>query len=329
MARINQPVSRYFPLVSGHYAIKPGFYRLGHDFGNGRADNCLIQLDHQFDSYRRSKQTARAEDPDKYICLTEEGKVLEPALNRFLLERLAVEYPTLFQLQSTGSQQTLLCRATGEALVFDPGFEYRQTRNEQENTPYRGGLDALANQIQEDLALVRLEGEKNRLCAIHLCHPNHWDPRDKIGRDFIGVHDPVPGMANINARASRLLRACLDQGPFVRFAWGIATDRQLNHHPHPPPGVDSRQWQGRRFDRNNPQAWLRVERQCLWGLPSINAVVFTIRTYHYAIEALSVEQQRLLHQAVAGMGEEILAYKGLAESRSELLDWLHTLFQGS
>ncbi|MGD8795862.1 MAG: DUF3445 domain-containing protein [Thiohalophilus sp.] len=327
MAIINGPVARYFPLDSGQYAIKPGFYRLGHDFGNGRVDNCLIQLDHQFNSYRQSKQSARGEDADKYICLTEEGEAMEPALNRFLLERLTVEYSNLFELQAEPSQHTLLCRATGEALIFDPGFKYLQTHNGQGNTPYSSGLDALACQIQEDLALVQIEEDENRLCAIHLCQPNHWDPRDKIGRDFVGIHDPVPGMAKINARANQLLLACLDQGPYVRFAWGIATDTQLNHHPHPPTGVDSQLWRGRRFDRDKPQAWLRVERQCLWGLPSISAVVFTIRTYHYAIEQLSAKQQRLLYQAVAGMEEEVLAYKGLADSRPDLLEWLQSLYQ--
>lgn len=329
MLAATNSVPFYFPLATGRYKIKPGFYRLRYDFGNGRADNCLIQLDQQFETYRQAKLAARREDPDKYVCLTEEGEALEPVFNRFLLERLVSEHPTLFQLQSGHSQQTLQCRATGEELIFNPDFSYRGRHKREEETSYRCGLDALACQIQEDLALVRVEERENRLCAIHLCQPNHWDPRDKIGRNFIDVHAPVPGMAKINARAEQLLKACLEQGPFVRFAWGIATDTRLNHHPEPPPGIAPQQWCGRSFGRHTPAAWLRVERQCLWGLSSSSSVAFTIRTYHYPIEQMSAEQLRLLYKAVLGMDEEIMAYKGLSDSRPELLEWLHCLFKDS
>lgn len=331
MSIVNEPVARYFPPSSGHYAIKPGFYRLGHDFGNGAADHRLFQLDRQFSHYRRAKQSARSEDLDKYLCFTDAGRTWEPMLNRFVIAQLCAEYPEQFHLQQTGDRQQLDCHLTGDSLVFAADGRYLDYRPGEQHTapPYRSGLDALAMQIQEDLALVCLNGAENRLCAIHLCQPNHWAPRDKIGRDFIGVHQPVPGMERIYAKAAQLLQACLQQGPFVRFAWGIATDDRLNHHPEAPPKWEAEAWSGRDFDPADPTAWLRVERQTLYGLPHINSVLFVIRTYHYALPDLSQTQQRLLSQALASMPTTSLRYKGLAGRYHALQEWLRRLYEAS
>ncbi len=327
MATPDEPVAHYFPLSSGQYAVKPGFYRLGHDFGNGAADRHLFQLDQQFADYRQVKQHARGENLDKYVCVTPEGTALAPVLNRFLIHRLCNDYPGHFRLFHTQEGQRLDCRLTGESLQFTHDSRYLgcHSTNPDNSPPYRDGLDALALQIQEDLTLVDLRGEQERLCAIHLCQPNHWDPREKIGGDFAGIHQPVPDMERINARAGQLLQACLQQGPFVRFAWGIATDARLNHHPEPPPEINRQQWQGRTFDPARPSAWLRVERQVLHGLPQTHAVLFTIRTYHTPLSDLSVAEQQLLYQAIAGMEESHRDYKGLADP-TPLLDWLETLY---
>lgn len=331
MSNVTEPVARYFPLSSGHYAIKPGFYRLGHDFGNGAADSRLFQLDRQFGHYRQTKQSARSEDLDKYCCFTDAGRTREPMLNRFVIAQLCAEYPEQFHLQQTGDRLHLECHLSGDRLEFAADGRYRDCRPAETNIapPYHSGLDALAMQIQEDLALVCLNGTENRLCAIHLCQPNHWAPREKIGRDFTGVHEPVPGMEKINAKAAQLLQACLQQGPFVRFAWGIATDDRLNHHPEAPPRWDAEAWSGRDFDPADPAAWLRVERQTLYGLPHINSVLFGIRTYHYALPDLSQTQQHLLSQALATMPTTSLRYKGLTGQYHLLQAWLRKLYEAS
>lgn len=331
MSIVTEPVARYFPLPSGHYAIKPGFYRLGHNFGNGAADSRLFQLDRQFGHYRQAKLSAREDSPDKYISFTTEGRQREPALNRFIIPRLCAEYPEHFHLQQMGERQQLDCHLSGDSLSFAADGRYLgcQPGEQCPLPPYLNGLDALAMQIQEDLALVCLNGTENRLCAIHLCQPNHWAPRDKIGRDFIGVHQPVPGMERINPKAAQLLQACLEQGPFVRFAWGIATDDRLNHHPEAPAHWAPQAWSGRDFDPADPAAWLRVERQTLYGLPQINGVLFGIRTYHYALTDLSRTQQRLLSQALATMPTTSLKYKGLTGQHHALQAWLRKLYEAS
>ncbi len=85
-------------------------------------------------------------------------------------------------------------------------------------------------------------------------------------------------MEKITQRAVQLLNSLVNKGPFVRFAWGLATDRYLNHHPIAPEGKNTRFWEGRRFDPDNPELYLRVERQVTHGFPEIDAFMFTIRT---------------------------------------------------
>lgn len=326
MLSATYPVPFYFPLLSGRYEVKPGFYKLGYDFGNGRADENLFQVDRQFAEYRSAKQHARDENPAKYICYADYTSEHDRIINQFIIQRLCHDHPDYFRLQPDSNGQRLECRLTGESLLFttDGDFLDRNSSTATGSHSYSNGFDALAMQVQEDLALVTINATENSLAAVHLCLPNHWDPREKVGTDFIQVHQPVPGMEKINQSSAKLLNSCLHQGPFVRFAWGLSSDTRLNHHPEPPPDTDPVEWQGRRFDRNHPAAWLRVERQTLTGLPDINGILFTIHTYHYALSELTQEHRNAIARAIRSMSTPSLAYKGLNEDFAELIDWLES-----
>ena len=320
---ITAPVAFYFPPAAGRYEVKPGFYRLGHDFGNGPVDNRRFQFDRRFNEYRQAKCLARREDSDKYICFAGYTAEQDRLVNRFIIQQLCTEYPAYFQLTKDGNRQQLHCYLTSENLFFTAEGDYLDCRGEAKQEPgYRNGFDALAMQLQEDLTIIRLEAQTDRLIAAHLCFPNHWDPRDKIGKNFSAVHQPVPGMKRINPSAGKLFQAALAQGPYIRFAWGIGTDDRLNHHPQPPPGVSQQTWQGRRFDLAQPSAWLRVERQSLTGLADGNTLLFTIRTYHYPVAKLDTRQRHCLYEAIVSMTGPSLEYKGLRQDRDNLLAWL-------
>ena len=189
--------------------------------------------------------------------------------------------------------------------------------------PYIDSLDALACQIHEDLALVsrRTDGS-DWLAAVHLCCPNHWAAEEKVGRDFAQVHAPVAGMGPLNQRSADLVRAMIERGPYMRFAWGLGTDTRLNHHPEPPPGIPPADWQGRHFDPEHPRLFVRVERQVLWGFPQQEAALFTIRTYFRDCARLTPQERTQLRLAISSMTPQTLAYKGLAAHRDPILEWL-------
>jgi hypothetical protein len=99
----------------------------------------------------------------------------------------------------------------------------------------------------------------------------------------------------------------------VRFAWGVTFDDRLNHHPDKPRGA---------FDPANPKAWLRVERQTIWGFPARGAALFTIRTYLYDCNDLRREIREPLVAALLSMSPESRVYKGLGRGFDELVRWL-------
>ena len=183
-------------------------------------------------------------------------------------------------------------------------------------------FDAICSQFQEDVAVVQLDAGKDWLAAIHLCSPNHWDPRTKVGKPFDAIHTPVPEIGRTVKNYMVMLKMIVDKEPFARFAWGIATDDRLNHHPEPPAGYDANEWRGRRVIDESNRFFVRVEKQHLIGLKDVNAFIFTIRTYFYRVEELSPEERVALAKAVNSMTPASLEYKGMTQLKDQLMSLL-------
>lgn len=318
--------ARYTPFAQGQYSVRAGLAALGTDFGNGKADSDAFQFDSGFDVFRANKLQARAEQLAKYYARDEAFEEIVPALCHWLAHRLASEHPQHFQLDETGDGRALHCHLTGERLLFDRQHTLDASASTTTvDPPYRDAFDALACQVAEDAAvIVRQPDGTDRAVAIHLCAANHWGARDKIGQSFFAIHQVVPGMEPVNERARQIVSAMIDRGPFVRFVWGVASDTRLNHHPQPPPGVETAQWQGRRFDRDDPQLFVRVERQVLIGLPEVDAALFLIRPSFLDGDRVRAdgELNRALQSGLASMTHEQAQYKGVAEIRQDIIDWL-------
>ena len=308
----------YFPLTERGYEIKPGFARLGVDMGNGAVDGLLFQIDSGFAHVRQVKEWARSERLGKYWCRHNLSPAVEAGVARFMAEQLVREHPRHFRLEG----HLLHCALTGETLRFDGAMKLVDAEGPGAGPPYDGALDALACQVQEDLAITCRSDEGEWVAAVHLCGANHWSAEEKLGQDFAAVHAPVAGMEALSARADSLVAAMIEKGPFVRFAWGLSTDRRLNHHPQPPPGVDAEAWHGRRFDEDCPTLYMRVERQVLWPFNELNASLFAIRPYFYDCAELDRHQRSLLADALEGMSPATLEYKGLAAGRAAMCAWL-------
>lgn len=319
------PEACYFPLDGHRFELKAGLHILGTDFGNGDADMKVFQIDASFDHYRQSKLRARAERLSKYYQLHQYAPAVAQQIARFIAYRLTQEHAGYFSVeQRTGGGTVLNCALTGEALVFAADMQLIEA-DSQVDPPYVSSLDALACQTQEDLAILRVS-DQQWLSALHLCFPNHWAAEEKIGRNFAEIHSPVPGIEKINAKAAALVDAMIYKGPYVRFAWGLSTDTHLNHHPQPRPDVAHHAWQGRAFNQTRPRLWLRVERQTSWGFPRIATALFTIRTYFTDCRYIRRDPAKLsrLICAIESMAPETLRYKGIADAKAEILQWLRS-----
>ena len=295
--------SRYFPIEKGLYEVAPGLRPLGFNFGNGERDKFVFQIDDQFLNYRENKIACYQERISKYFQKSNYSAKVSAAVNSFLVSQIVKEYPELFSFKNG----TLQCAITEQDIRFssDPDF-----------------LESFCLQIQEDIAVVCGNGEKDWLAAIHLCSPSHWSAEEKVGKSFVKIHEPIPGIERIKSSAAQLVNGMITKGPWVRFVWGIDSDKRLNHHPISPPGKNSSAWKGRSF--NGTSLFIRYERQVIFGLPEVNAALFFIRTYFIdGNEIRSNSRERdLLRSALLSMNQESLKYKGLAESRDEIILWL-------
>jgi len=316
----------YFPIMSGRYEVKPGMIPFGSCLVNGQADQQVFQIDDNFTHFRQVKLLARAERLSKYYQTCNYSKAVAGAIARLIIARLTQEHPHYFVCQkSTANTLIFHSQLTQETLHLDAEWQLQQVQGNSVFPAYASTLDALAAQMQEDLTVIcRSADGKNWLSAVHLCYPNHWSSEEKIGKDFATMHTPVAGIEKINRRADAIVNTMIDREPMVRFAWGLSTDTRLNHHPEPPHSVSVSQWRGRSFDPQHPKLYLRIERQVIWGLPEYEAALFTIRTYFRdcgVVKKDSVLRSKL-YAAIQSMTPESLIYKGLAESKASILQWL-------
>lgn len=165
---------------------------------------------------------------------------------------------------------------------------------------------------QQDFAVVKILEDKNINIAISLSFPNHWDPREKIGKDFIITHRPVADFDKINKNNQLLMKNILNKGPFERYAWGLSTDTRLNHHPEAPKNYSKQQWYGRSLDDS---LYMRIERQSFQGFVEVSSVLFTIHTFFVNVESLEQEKIKALLGAINSMSEATLKYKGINKEK--------------
>jgi len=319
----------YFPLENGRYEVKPGMMPLDSNFGN-EADSKLFQIDSNFHSYRQIKLTARKSCLNKYFQTSDYSNSVAEAVAKLIINRLIQEYPQYFNLIRYGEDLIFQCQLTKENLYFNQNFELLKYESPDKIIfpDYISTLDALAAQIQSDIVVIsRNENDDNWMSAIHLCYPNHWSAEEKIGKDFATTHLPVAGIEKINQRAKAIVNTMIVRKPMVRFAWGLSSDTRLNHHPKAAFDISLKESQGREFDPNNPSLFLRIERQVMWGLPESNAAIFTIRTYFR--DCREIKKDALLNNklisAIQSMTPESLKYKGLVESKQDIIAWLNQL----
>lgn len=271
------------------------------------ADALVFQIDNAYEKYLYNKQCCRKENMQKYYCENTLWTKTISAINWFIINKLLKEYPQYFVIEKDHDDYRLLNKRTGETMRWN--LHNQQLAGDR----YISLFDGLCCQVQEDMAVCQLNREEDWLAAIHLCAPNHWAPEDKIGKPFDAVHAPVADMEKTTRHYSKMLESIVHKGPFTRFAWGIATDTRLNHHPAAPPGADADEWHGRKTTGTDTKFYVRTERQNLIGFPGVNAFLFTIRTYFYDTDTLEQYEKIALSEALDSMSEATLAYKGLTD----------------
>ena len=310
----------YHPYESGRYTVSAGLYRLGSQPIEGRIETHTFSFDETYPAYIAAKVAARTRALHEYYALAGLTPELREAGLTFMAQAAAHDSAGVL----TWDGQTLTNHALGWAGTLDlkrgtlealHRFPSPNADIVQHVTPL-DALDFLAMNVQEDVSLLCRRDDSNYLAALHVLLPEKWNPLDKIGRDFVAVHGPIPGSGPMNATAPKLLDAIIARGPFARFVWGVTASKRLDHHPHAPAEHEL---------PHDPAQWfLRAERQTLHGFPAERGALFTIRAYVYplATHLDTPGRAAALAAGVRSMTPDQLTYKGLTQSVSTLLAWL-------
>lgn len=144
-------------------------------------------------------------------------------------------------------------------------------------------LLTLGRLVQEDLCILQHGPDGNHiLTGAILCFPASWTLDQKIGRNLIGIHQPVDEYDTTMARrVQRLFDAIHPDRPLWR----------ANALAYADPALYQPRREGEpRHASEESGGFLRSERQCLVRLPETRAVVFSIHTYQVARSSLTAEQ---------------------------------------
>jgi hypothetical protein len=169
-------------------------------------------------------------------------------------------------------------------------------------------LLAAARLVAEDLCLLDVRGPAPVLVAGAVAMPSRWQLAEKLGRDLIGVHGPVPGYAEeIGYPTDQLLLRLAGDRVLARTAWTVTDDPALFQ----PAG---REWVERDREASSAALWVRTEYQTVRALPASGAVLFTIRTAQEPVTALARRPDRAatLLAVIRTLPPEQLVYRGVA-----------------
>lgn len=174
--------------------------------------------------------------------------------------------------------------------------------------------------FEEDFAIV--DARDARIAWLSVALPSGWAPEDKIGRSFAEVHAPVADNRLVVQAGPAMMRMVSGPDRWERFVWTISPHPRLHAHPR---RVDPERWPA---SLDVPalvaQAWWRTEHQTFIPLPNQGQAVFTIRVDLQPLAAAIDTPRRAarLQAALASMSPAVLEYRGLADARHRLLDWL-------
>ncbi|MBC7544856.1 MAG: DUF3445 domain-containing protein [Candidatus Sericytochromatia bacterium] len=323
--------SRYYPYENGKYEVKAGLTKLGAHPVHGVVESHVFMIDEHYRRYLTNKAKVHRTILHGHYLQAALSPVVRAVIPAFMAGKMAAEYPEVFTWEAERRILTNKLLGWSGQMDFESGTVTILSRQAAPLVDVMADIDPvdaidfLALNVMEDFAFLARNPltEDDWLSAVHISSPHYWDPRDKIGHSFAPVHRPVADAVPLMATASKIIRAAVEQGPFMRFAWGMAANDLMNHRPDAEHEGDRTQL-GTETDAYWMTQFIRVERQTLTGFADLNTAFFTIRPYWYSLTDLMSEPERMrqLAAAMLTMSPAAMAYKGMTRTRDALVAFL-------
>ena len=294
---------------------------------DGSPKGQIFQFDDQFRQYQQSKHLCyKHAHREKFYQQSVCSKVLDVRreVTKTIINSLLEEYPQYFKIDLHDGLATLACRLTHEQICYDP--EDMALVYTTGDLQYKDLFDALAFQVQEDMAVITNIDGIPTASIIHLHHPNSWSANAVIGQSFSKIHEEVKHRnEQLVVKRPDNVAAVFCSKP-VRLervgAISFRTSGILEHHP------DNSELESylSYFDKDDPKLIMRFERQTIQGLPGVNSFLFTIKTYMYDVFAPGREQEMI--EAFSNIDENVYSRWFTDQYAQDVLEALHKRKQG-
>jgi hypothetical protein len=255
------------------------------------------------------------------ILRADPGRVItDPALPaaewdtlRYLMRRLAAEYPAGFGYAETGNRARWENRLLGVTAEFTPG---------DPATLPCGPLEFIGRQVVEDLVLLdEREGHLYADAGL-VTFASGWSFPFVVGSSFQEIHGPVPraNADGVFARAEAFLLRMPPGAAYRRVNWAFQPLRVLDHSLDAAAAwmPEAARFLATATERDiAEQVHLRVELQHLIGLETSGAVLFLIDTRLLSLAALATVPAWAARAlaVLSDLPDDIADYKGLRELR--------------
>jgi len=258
---------------------------------------------------------ARALDLTKWIEINSDYEI-DLAQKQDLLSMKHDEVFLSIPLGDAGSREVLELLSEHLPRIFPERWP-----NEVSVDPSLHPLEAASLLVQEDLCLMSQVGNDWILSAASLCFPSRWDVREKIGKNLLGIHGPVPHYAEtLGAATQNIFDQLSIERPVWRVNWTVMDSGEL-HQPTAVRSPDAMEITSANIEE---ALYFRRERQTLRKLPDSGDILFTIRTYSDTF-AQVVKQfpdfRQHIGTTIAGSTPQLVDYKGWANILNELQSW--------
>jgi hypothetical protein len=299
---------KYFPF-SPQFDLKMGTMPM-------KEDDTVVEIDTHYLHEIELKRKLLAEDPAYYFVALEESRTAQWDVVEKLIDDLVKHDPKNFSVSKDETQWYFTNKLLNESSSFTVG---------DNNSLPLAPLDWIGRQVQEDLIILNDKGE---VVAGQLCFPSGWAMHEKIGKQFMEVHAPLPPVTNSMIQtANKFIERIPLNKSFARNNWGFRYGNQLDlSSRHSTAYREKLETDAPSFTMYDvaEKIFLRVEHQTLTRLPRSGYVLFTIHTYNHSVKEVGADTKRAetLFSFLRGTPAELIEYKVMTPIYPHLLTYL-------
>jgi len=300
----------YFPFTEP-FSQKMGTTPLPHP-------DCFIEVDQHYQAEIELKNKLLSGDHDYCFAALPGTEQAQWEVLDHVLTSLSQTNPKTFSRTGSGGRVQWHNALLGQIVDIEIG-------NSDALPETHGPLDWVGRQVQEDLLILDPSGI---LVAGQLCFPSGWSLQEKLGKNFMDIHAPLPQTLAPMLKAADMLMTRLPVGkPLQRNNWGLRVSDQLDLSSRHSAAYQAllRQKAATLTPQNSGnEIYIRIEHQTLTRLPISNHILFTIHTYQELVsaEATAPERAHQLLSFLKSVPATVADYKLITPLLPTLMAWL-------